>query len=189
MTWLHPQYYGPVISSLVVFLLCAAGNIVNDLVDIEIDRFNRPGRVLVREAVSRKKALMLAIVFSLGAFLAALAVNREVLIVGGIAFVLLLVYNLWLKRVPVVGNLVIALLGGATFLTGGLAVDPALTWVLPGPLIPAIYALLFHLVREIVKDVQDIEGDRQNGIITLPQVIGVRPALLTALGIFFYWCS
>ena len=44
---------------------------------------------------------------------------------------------------------------------------------------------MFHLVREIVKDVQDIEGDRQAGVTTLPQVIGVPRSLLVALLLFF----
>ncbi|MGH8016481.1 MAG: UbiA family prenyltransferase, partial [Candidatus Zixiibacteriota bacterium] len=66
-------------------------------------------------------------------------------------------------------------------------VDTVLTFTLPGPLIPATFAFLFHLAREIVKDVEDIEGDRLHGVKTLPQIVGVSRAILTALGVFFFF--
>ena len=85
---------------------------------------------------------------------------------------------------PLLGNVVIAFLGSFTFLAGGLAVDPAETFRLPGPLIPALLVFLFLLVREIIKDVQDIEGDRLSNVKTLPQVIGVRLSLWISFMIF-----
>ncbi|MDD3731162.1 MAG: UbiA family prenyltransferase, partial [candidate division Zixibacteria bacterium] len=72
-----------------------------------------------------------------------------------------------------------------TFLTGGWAINHKWVLQLPGPLIPAVFAFFFHLVREIVKDVEDIEGDAHAGVETLPQVIGISRALMTALGLFF----
>jgi geranylgeranylglycerol-phosphate geranylgeranyltransferase len=81
--------------------------------------------------------------------------------------------------------MIIAFLGGLTFITGGLAVATSLTFVLPGPLIPAVFAFLFHMAREIVKDVEDLEGDRLVGVSTLPQIVGVSRALLAALVVFF----
>jgi geranylgeranylglycerol-phosphate geranylgeranyltransferase len=86
--------------------------------------------------------------------------------------------------VPLAGNVVIAALGGLTFMTGGFAIDYVMALTLPGPFIPAAYAFFFHLVREIIKDVEDIEGDRRVGIKTLPQVIGVQNSLSLALLLF-----
>ena len=68
---------------------------------------------------------------------------------------------------------------------GGLAVDSLLTFTLPGPLIPAVFAFFFHLSREILKDVEDIEGDRFVGVKTFPQIVGKSKAVLAALGVFF----
>jgi geranylgeranylglycerol-phosphate geranylgeranyltransferase len=177
-------YYGPVMAALCAAFVCAAGNIVNDLVDIDIDRVNRPQRVLVRQALSRRYAITLAIILNIAALGVALTVSVAVALIGLVAIGLLMAYNLRLKRVTLLGNAVIAFLGGMTFLTGGLAVDTAGAFELPGPLIPALFAFLFHLVREIIKDVQDIEGDRKIGITTLPQAIGVKPSLWLASGIF-----
>lgn len=184
LTQAEPAYYGPVMAALCAFLVCASGNIVNDLVDTEIDRINKPHRVLVRQALSRRFAAVLAIGLAAAAVGIALTVSWPVTLIGLAAIALLAAYNLRLKRVPLLGNTVIALLGGMTFITGGLAVDPGRTFRLPGPVIPAVFAFLFHLVREIVKDVQDREGDRRLGVTTLPHRIGVRKSLLVALALF-----
>ena len=177
-------YYGPVMAALCTGFVCAAGFILNDLVDIDIDRVNRPQRVLVRQALSRRYAITLVVILNIAALGVALTVSAAVALIGLVAIGLLMAYNLRLQRVTFLGNVVIALLGGMTFLTGGMAVDVADAFELPGPLIPALFAFLFHLVREIVKDVQDIEGDRRLGVKTLPQVIGVKPSLWLALGFF-----
>ena len=184
LTWFTPGFYGPIIASLAAFFVCAAGNTANDLIDVEVDRINHPERVLVREAIPTRHARNLAIFFGLLAVVLAAMVNLAVMIIAVAAILLLLAYNLFLKRVPLLGNVVVALLAGLTFLTGGLAVDMSLAFRLPGPLIPLAFAFFFHLVREIVKDVQDIDGDRRAGIRSLPQVVGISRSLLAALGLF-----
>jgi len=184
MTWLRPSHYEPLVSAAAAFLICAGGNIINDLIDIEVDRINHPTRVLVRGALSKQYAVSLAVVLNIIAILLALAVNLLVTIVAVVAIALLLLYNFWLKRVPLAGNIAIAIMGGLTFMTGGFAIDYVMALTLPGPLIPAVYAFFFHMVREIIKDVQDIEGDCRVGINTLPQVIGVQKSLSLALLLF-----
>lgn len=176
--------YDTTMAALAAFLVCAAGNVINDLVDTEIDRLNRPDRVLVRGALSRGYATGLAIVMNVLAVVVALTVNWTVTAVVILAIILLMLYNFRLKRTVLFGNALVALLGALTFITGGLAADLHAIWQLPGPLIPAVFAMLFHLVREIVKDVEDIVGDARRGVVTFPQVVGIRPALTTAIGLF-----
>jgi len=185
MTWSEPVYYGPAVAAMAAFFVCAVGNIVNDIADYEIDRINRPERVLVKGSVSRARAVNTAVVFGLAALVLALAVNTAVLISVVVALTLLLLYNFFLKKIPFVGNVVIALLSSLTFITGGLAVNYKWVFDLPGPLVPAVFAIFFHLVREIVKDVEDIDGDLKAGVNTLPQVIGVSKALLLGICLFF----
>ncbi|MCP4683909.1 MAG: UbiA family prenyltransferase [bacterium] len=184
MTWFTPVYFGPTVAAIAAFCVCAAGNVVNDLRDVEVDRINRPKRVLVRGALSPAFARNLAIGLNLVAVLLAVSVSWWLAVVALITILLLLAYNMTLKKIPLAGNVVVALTAGLTFLTGGIAVDPYLAFRLPGPIIPMAFAFFFHLVREIVKDVQDIEGDRRSGVRTLPQIIGVSASLLTALGLF-----
>ncbi len=184
LTWLIPVYYGPFVASLAAFCVCAAGNVINDVVDVEIDRTNHPTRVLVRQGLTIGFALRLAIALNLLALILALAVNWEVTVVVATAIALLLLYNLRLKKMALLGNVTVSLLAALTFMTGGWAVDSVLAVTLPGPLIPAVFAFFFHLVREIVKDVQDIEGDRRANYRSLPVRLGASRSLMISIGLF-----
>ncbi|MEW6413354.1 MAG: geranylgeranylglycerol-phosphate geranylgeranyltransferase [Candidatus Zixiibacteriota bacterium] len=185
MTWLRPVYYAPAAAGLAAFLICAAGNIINDLLDIEIDRVSHPGRVLVKGTVSTRYALILSICFNVVAIGLALTVSLPLTGLAVIVICLLYLYNYRLKKIPLAGNVVISLLAGLTFLTGGFAVDYRMALYLPGPLIAAVFAFFMNLVREIIKDVHDVEGDRALGVKTLPQVIGEQKAIMVALSLFF----
>ena len=184
-TWTSTVYYAPVMSAIAAFLVCAAGNVVNDIVDIDIDLINQPQRVLPAGDISKSAATKLAIALTVVAVIVSLAINWQVLSAVMLAIALLALYNFKAKKIPIFGNLIIALLGALTFLTGGLAVDESLTFALPGPIIPALFAFFFHLAREILKDVEDIEGDRRVGIKTFPQVVGESRAMLAVLVLFF----
>lgn len=184
MTWVEPAYLKPALAALATLLVCAAGNVVNDLVDIRADRMNHPERMLVTGALTKHYALLLAVACNVAALVLAVFVNLDTLVAVFVAIVFLMAYNFALKNMPVAGNVVVGVLGGLTFLVGGMAVDPVLAWILPGPLVPAAFAVLFHLVREIVKDAQDIEGDRVVGASSLPLTFGTRAALSVALVLF-----
>jgi geranylgeranylglycerol-phosphate geranylgeranyltransferase len=184
LTWHAPLYYAPAIAGLAAFLICAAGNAINDLVDIEIDRVNRPQRVLVKGTLSRRYVFWLAHALNLVSVGLALTVSYEITALALATIGLLHLYNYRLKRVPLVGNVTISLLAGLTFVTGGIAIDPYFAFDLPGPLIGFVFAFCFHLVREIIKDVEDIAGDQAAGIRTLPQVIGIGKALVVVLAVF-----
>ena len=179
-----PSYFFPFLASLSAFFTCAAGNIVNDLLDIEADRVNHPNRVLVQGTVSPKYALFMAIFFNLIAIGISLFTSPEVIIMVFSAIILLLLYNFFLKKIVLIGNVVIGILGAMTFLTGGVAVDINQAFELPGPIIPAVFSFLFHFIREMIKDVEDIKGDRQVQIKTIPQIVGVRMTLWLAMLLF-----
>jgi geranylgeranylglycerol-phosphate geranylgeranyltransferase len=184
LAWVHPVYYGPAIASLAAAMVCAAGNIVNDIRDVDIDRISHPDRVMVQGKMRVRSAWILAVALNVIAITFALTVNVTVTLTAVVAIGLLFLYNYYAKRVILLGNLIIAFLAGLTFMTGGFAVDKVLAFYLPGPLVAAVFALLFHLVREIVKDIMDVEGDRACGIPTLPQKVGPQRAALIALGFF-----
>ena len=184
-TWTSTVYYAPIMSAIAAFLVCAAGNVVNDIVDIDVDLINQPKRVLPAGDISKSAATKLAIALTILAVVVALSINWLVMSAVLLAIALLALYNFRAKKIPIFGNFIIALLGALTFLTGGLAVDVLLTFALPGPIIPALFAFFFHLAREILKDVEDIEGDRRVGIRTFPQVVGESRAVLAVLILFF----
>ena len=150
-----------------------AGNAINDYFDREIDRVNRPGRPIPRGAVSPRVALAFAVVLFLVA--TGLALVLPALAVGIAAFNLaaLVAYTELFKGLPGVGNVVVAYLGGSTFLFGG-ALGPVV--------VLAALAALATFAREVVKDVEDIAGDREEGLSTLPIAVGEQTALRVAAG-------
>lgn len=153
----------------------AAGNAVNDYFDREIDAINEPGRPIPRGAVSPRGALAFSGSLFVVAAAAALLLPPLAIGIAAVNLVALVVYTEWLKGLPGVGNFVVAVLGGSTFLFGGAAVGRPLPTV-----VLFLLAALSTLTREIIKDVEDVAGDREEGLHTLPIAVGERRALYVA---------
>jgi geranylgeranylglycerol-phosphate geranylgeranyltransferase len=152
----------------------SAGNAVNDYFDRDIDRINRPDRPIPRGAVSDRGALAFSVALFLGAVGSALALPVEAIAIAVVNLVALVAYTEFFKGLPGVGNAVVAYLTGSTFLFGAAAVGDALD---ARVLVLFALAAMATLTREIVKDVEDVEGDKQEGLRTLPIVVGERAAL------------
>lgn len=149
-----------------------AGNAVNDYFDRDIDRINRPDRPIPRGAVSPRGAFTFAGALFFGAVVSAALLPAVAIAIAVFNLLLLVAYTNLFKGLPGVGNVVVAFLTGSTFLFGGAAVGRPL-----GAAVLFVLAAVATLTREIVKDVEDIEGDREEGLRTLPIVVGERPAL------------
>lgn len=172
-----------VVSGLVAGLSAACvaggGNALNDACDEAADRINRPDRPIPSGQVSARAAVSLAaVLFTLGvgvsAGLGTKAVCVALVAVGG-----LVVYDLALKRVPVAGNVAVSGICGMALLYGGVAVNRV-----EATLVPAGFAFLFHLGREIVKDIEDVQGDAAVGAESVAVAWGIRPALIMATAVY-----
>jgi geranylgeranylglycerol-phosphate geranylgeranyltransferase len=153
-----------------------AGNAVNDYYDAEIDAVNNPERPIPSGRLSRLGAAFLAVLLFLGALaLTVLFLPPLAVAIGVFNLFLLVGYSSHLKRMPLVGNVAVAYLTGSAFLFGGAAVGGVEFAVVLFAL-----AALTNLGREIVKDVEDLEGDSAEGARTLPVVYGERSALAVA---------
>jgi geranylgeranylglycerol-phosphate geranylgeranyltransferase len=156
-------------------LLGAAGNCANDLWDVEADRINKPQRPLASGSVSPDVAAAVGgVAGGVGLLLAWLA-GATVMSIAVPALVLMLAYSPLLKPLPVLGNVVVAVIGSLPLLYGAGAVGD---W--HAGLVPFWLAALLHLSREIVKDVEDVAGDVAAGRRTIPIVWGRRAGLLAA---------
>ncbi len=166
------------LAPLAAAIVCAGGNAINDYFDAEVDAINRPDRPIPSGRVSRRAAHRFALgCFALGTLLAA-AINPTCLLIAAVNSALLYAYSARLKGTPLVGNAVVSYLVGSCFLFGaavGARPAPA-AWMFA-------LAFLANLVREILKDVEDVEGDAALGLRTLPIVCGERVALRTAAAI------
>ena len=158
------------LSMAIVVLFTGAGNSLNDYFDREVDRVAHPKRPIPMGIVRPNHAFAISAVFFIVAFALSLFVDVWSVIIVMSSVAVMVGYEILLKAEGFAGNLAISWLTGALFLFGGAAVEELeLAWIL------ALLAFLATLGREIVKDIQDLEGDR--GVRrTLPMRIGVRNA-------------
>ncbi|MGD1043888.1 MAG: geranylgeranylglycerol-phosphate geranylgeranyltransferase [Bacteroidota bacterium] len=156
-------------------LVAAGANAINDAFDIDIDRINRPERPLPRGALTQYDARRMWLIVSITALGINLFLNPSAFLIVVLSIALLYFYSARLKRTVLVGNLIIGLMTGMAFIYGG-----AMVGRMERAVIPAIFAFLVNLARELLKDVEDMEGDRREHAVTLPIKYGVIPALVLA---------
>jgi geranylgeranylglycerol-phosphate geranylgeranyltransferase len=169
------QVWSIVLAAITGALVTAGANAINDVFDIEIDRINRPTRLLPSGTISIADARMLWLWTSVVSIGLNLCLDPVALIIVCCSITLLYYYSARLKRSVLVGNLVVGFMTGMAFLYGGVVVGS-----LQRSLMPAIFAFFVNLARELVKDVEDIEGDRSQHAATLPVKYGIFAALILA---------
>jgi geranylgeranylglycerol-phosphate geranylgeranyltransferase len=149
---LSPVY----VAMLVVFLITGAGNAINDYVDVEADRVNKPKRPIPSGRASPRGVLWFSVIlFAAGIFLSgfltwyalALAVFNSALLVA---------YSYYLQNKIFLGNISIGYLVGSIFLFGGAALGSLYL-----PFLLMLLAMFSTISREVVKDLEDLEGDRK----------------------------
>jgi geranylgeranylglycerol-phosphate geranylgeranyltransferase len=158
-----------VLAAISTACVTAAGNVLNDVLDQEVDRTNHPDRPLVTGEVSVESAKGLVVsLFFTGLIFAIPVIAYEPLVgfIFGLAVVALVGYEFAFKARGFVGNLVVAFLTAMVFLYGGAAAGNAAI------LLPfAGMAFLATLSREVIKDMEDVRGDV--GRTTLPMTYGM----------------
>lgn len=160
-------------------LITAGGNVLNDLCGIKEDRINKPHRPLPAGRLSSATALIFTCLLLLCGLTLGFFLPYPAPFIALLAVISLVVYNLWFKRIPLLGNVLVSALGGLAFLYGGFsaqAPNPA-RW-------PALFATLFHLGREILKDLEDTTGDQIFANSTIPLAWG-KPIARTLISIIF----
>jgi geranylgeranylglycerol-phosphate geranylgeranyltransferase len=157
------------LAALSASLSAAAGYVINDFFDLQADLINKPERPLPSGKVSKKAAVVFYLVLLLLSMFSAYIINWIVFLIVFLTDVLLFLYSSGLKRIPLLGNLVISFLTGFVFIFGGIVAGNIYAAV-----IPSVFAFLLNLSREGIKTIEDIPGDKNTGIITFPQRYGVN---------------
>jgi geranylgeranylglycerol-phosphate geranylgeranyltransferase len=156
----------------IVVLITAAGNIINDYFDAEIDAINRPGRPIPSGTVSKGSALLYATSLFIAGITLSLITNNGICILIAVFNSLLLIgYAAKLKSTPLLGNVAVSYLSASIFLFGG-AFSGWEGFIQNLPL--ALITFLAMIARELLKDAEDVEGDSVGGARTLPVHFGVR---------------
>lgn len=169
---------GTVLLRTVLVLICftAAANALNDWFDYPIDRVNRPERPLAAGDLSRPVGLAIAVALFLAGIILVLPLPPPAPAVAlAVALPLLVLYTPLFKRIPLAGNVVVALVLGLAFLFSGAAFgNLGLMWP------PFGLAAGFTLLRELVKDIEDLEGDLAGGVLTFPVKFGTSASIKLA---------
>jgi 4-hydroxybenzoate polyprenyltransferase len=166
-TWKDPRLF---ILSVSTVLIAAAGYIINDYYDVKIDYINKPDRVVIGKSITRRFAILFHVVLSGAGIVLGLYLSLKIGAINVFSVFMLWLYSNNLKRQPLVGNVVVALLTGISIWMIDVFYHSHNTLVL----IYALFAFFMTLVREIIKDMEDLKGDNTFGCKTLPIVYGIR---------------
>lgn len=171
-----------ILAMIAVFFETAAGNVINDYFDYKIDLINKPERPIPSGRISPKNGrnygYLLFLLGTICGFLISYLTNNWIpFAIVLIADIVLYLYAYKLKSTPLIGNLTVGFMTGFGFVFGGFTLNN------PDIILTSIYLGFFAFVmttaREIVKDIEDIEGDKIEGAKTLPILIGEKiPAML-----------
>lgn len=176
-------------------LIASSGYIINDYFDLNIDRVNKPEKIIVGKIIKKRTAIIWHWFFSLLGLLCSFWFSRQIdnyvpAFFNLITILLLWFYSASLKKKPLIGNTLIALLTSWVVFSVYFSLENV--WILnsnasiPRPqahifkftILYAGFAFIISLIREVVKDLEDMEGDAKYGCTTLPLVWGIKPTVI-----------
>lgn len=166
-------------------LIAAAGYIINDYYDVKIDLVNKPDRVVIGHGITRRYALLLHTLLTLAGIAIGFLLDWRLGIIHFAAAFLLWWYSNDLKRQPFIGNLMVAILSGLSI----VIVDALYNTGNPLIYIYGTFAFFMTLIREIIKDMEDLKGDNSFGCRTLPIIWGSRKTKSLIYGIVAVFSS
>lgn len=156
--------------NLSTILIAAAGYIINDYYDIKIDLLNKPGKLVIGKFISRRLALIWHLTLTVAGVVLGIYNGYLIGLLHALSAFVLWLYSNKLKRLALIGNISVAILSGlSVFLVAILyrrEYDIILSY--------SIFAFYISLIREIIKDMEDIKGDAAFGCKTLPILWGFR---------------
>lgn len=170
-----------VLASISGGFVTISANAINDYFDLEIDHINKPYRPLPSGQVTLFAALTFACFCGILGLLITVIINKGAFFIVLFAQGLLFLYSAKIKKTVLWGNLTVSFITGLAFIFGGIAVG---NW--RNALIPAGFAFLMHLGREIIKDMEDVIGDKSDCAKTLPVMYGYWPCKVIITGIFVF---
>ena len=180
-----------IILSSSVLLITAAGYIINDILDLKTDLINKPQKIIVSKQFSIEKSKQLylwlnSIGLVLGIGLSLQIEKPQYSFIFISASLLLYYYSKKFKTMPLIGNFIVSfLIAFSILITYIIDIDSSIntsTQQFVEKLIfgLSLFAFLLNLIRELVKDIEDVKGDYSLNMNTLPILIGKKRTQLTA---------
>jgi 4-hydroxybenzoate polyprenyltransferase len=177
--------YGLLVLSTV--LIAAAGYVINNIFDVETDRINKPNDVIIGKGISEANGYNIYIALNItgvaiGFYLSNVIQRPGFATIFIFIASLLYFYSTTLKQIMILGNLVVAfLLAMSVIIIGVFDIFPAIIAENKAQMASlfsiltdyALFAFMINFIREIVKDIEDVDGDYNQGMNTLPIAIGI----------------
>ncbi|MFH0847962.1 MAG: geranylgeranylglycerol-phosphate geranylgeranyltransferase [archaeon] len=160
------------LGALSASLVLMSGNAINDVYDLEADRVNKPYRPLPRGDLTRGEAQLVSLVLATSAVVVGYVINFNCFLISLLYSLIFYFYAIWLKPMGFLGNVIVSSGTGVSLVFGALAVD----WVNQLTLVFALCAFILNLGREVVKGVEDIQGDKVRKVRTVAIQYGVHAA-------------
>jgi len=176
-----------IILTISILLITMGGYLINDIYDIESDKINKPDKVYITTIISIKNGQFLYFLTSITGLILGLylSVNKNLNHLSGyfiVTVIILFVYTKILKKLPLIGNVIVALLVSLPiflvyeFDHSMISIKDIYDNLFLSIIIffYLLFAFLTTLIREIIKDLQDIKGDNKLKLKTLPIMIGKK---------------
>lgn len=160
------------IAAFAAGLLVAAATVINDCIDVESDRINKPYRVLPSGRLSSQVAWAWGVTLGIAGIAAGVSLGGMAAIVPALWAILAVAYSVSIKGMSLLADIFVSAMIASTVLFGGMVVGE-----IEQTIVPALVVLAFMLCREILKDVEDYEGDRAAGTRTVAVAWGPTLAL------------
>ncbi len=174
---------------IAVFIICGAGNAVNDYFDYKIDKINQPKRPIPSGRITRKATLIYFALLSIAGAALAFFVSLPFFAIAVFNIFVLFAYSWKLKPIALAGNAAVAYLAASSFLAAGLVTGSFAGLWGSAIFMLAVVSFLGTLAREIIKDVEDVKGDEKVYLRTLPIVAGEKTAKSVAYVILTIACA
>lgn len=170
---------------LSVVLTMSFGNILNDILDLYPDKISHPSRPLPMEHIDVSTAKKILIILLISIIILSFFLN----IIASICLFLiilplLILYNLYFKGIPLLGNAVVSILLSFVFVFTEIVFFNTIQIML----IPSCLVFGLSFIREFLKDIHDYEGDKQHDIKTLPARIGQNKSIHIAILMIAVFC-
>lgn len=181
-----------ILAMLAVFFETAAGNVINDYFDYQIDLINKPERPIPSGRISLKNGrnygYLLFLLGTICGFLISYLTNNWIpFIIVLIADVVLYLYAYTLKATPLIGNLAVGFMTGFGFVFGGYTLNNPT--IISTSIFLGFFAFVMTTARELVKDIEDMEGDKSEGARTLPILYGAKITSVLAFVLIVIDCA
>ncbi len=182
---------------LVTVIIAASGNVINDLVDVEIDRINKPSKWIVGNIIPLRRVVYFYIVLIIIGWILSLYIAFKIdkfyyLFLYVLAVIFLFIYSNKLKKVLLLGNLLVSIFTAGVIgiilifeYDSGLLLksisDESYNYIRNVFLGFMFFSFMTSLYREIVKDIEDMQGDKIEGAKTMPLVFGEKASKIISL--------